>query len=912
MPCVRVVVEVLKAQRAHHGKAFLSNELQHAHSGTASAPFGKRVAGKCYVHVSGLIELDESSRELAARATRIAGLTAGNEFNVVRVRESSAEVALLDYPGFFSDAFPALARSWRVHVPTELVRLRDYSASFNPPILHRKELLLPAIHLAHARYAALTATAESLGLFDEPHRIGFRAQWEDLLRRRGYAVVDHDFVPIGNAEPTSAHIETLEFQQVQRHLTALSRTTLSAPIQSLLRDELLNSNTTFFDYGCGKGDDLRGLEELNIRGSGWDPYHHPDGVRVDADVVNLGFVINVIEAFDERVEALRGAFSLCRRVLTVSAMLEGSGKPGRQFRDGVLTGRNTFQKYFSQAQLQQFIESVLDEEAIPATPGVFYVFRDRFEEQRFLVRRQTSRLRRSRAAIVRVAKPPRARPSVLSPETAHLQIKDISGSSRRSPEPRPKLPRQAAPIAPVDPAKHACALALWNRFLELGRVAEADEVDALNDIEAQFGSFGRAIRYCLKYCDQAALDRSGRERRDEILVTLAVARFSRRRRFHDLDSRLQRDIKAFFGSLANAEREAQALLFSVGDISVLDAACAQAATLGLGNLEAGQSLQLHTSLVERLPAVLRVYIACATALFGDARNVDLVKLHIRSGKVTLMRFDDFVNSSLPAMTERIKVKLKEQDMDVFRYGEEFPKPLLYEKSRFINEEFPHYSEQIAFEEKMAQLALVDLSGYGPPAKLLTDTLTQARWEVSGFELQRTQAIPDLGARCSRFFTFRDLIEVGDTWTRTQLSNAPISAETFNALADLARLALDPLVEYFGKIDLTYGFCSGALGRQIKRGIDPSLDQHASYECNSRGRRICNRGGAAVDFIVKDEDMMEVAKWIAANISFDRLYYYGSSRPIHVSVGPEARREIVEIVEINGRRMPRKWRHSAGE
>jgi hypothetical protein len=45
----------------------------------------------------------------------------------------------------------------------------------------------------------------------------------------------------------------------------------------------------------------------------------------------------------------------------------------------------------------------------------------------------------------------------------------------------------------------------------------------------------------------------------------------------------------------------------------------------------------------------------------------------------------------------------------------------------------------------------------------------------------------------------------------------------------------------------------------------------------------------VDFIVEDEDMLEVARcgvrpalrWV-----FDRLYFYGADRPIHVSYGPE--------------------------
>jgi DNA phosphorothioation-associated putative methyltransferase len=838
---------------------------------------GKYVADRCYVHESGIGGLDASSQELISAATRIARLTAGDHFNVVRVRQSCAEVALLHYPEFFSDAFPALARSWRILIPGELVRFRDYSSSLNPPILHRKELLLPPTHPSYETFSALTAASELLGMFDDPQRIGFRGQWQDLLRRRGYAVSGHNLLPIGNYEPTSDDAEPLEFQQIQRHLTALSRTSLSAPIQSLLRDELLTSKTSFFDYGCGKGDDLRGLGELSIVGTGWDPYHRPAGVRVDADVVNLGFVVNVIEDFDERIGALLGAFALCRRVLAVSAMLEGAGKPGRAFRDGILTGRNTFQKYFTQAQLQQFIETVLEEEAIPAAPGVFYVFRDPSEEQEFLLRRQRSHTRRSRALLPRPA----------------------DSASHRLPPPPPAVN--------VDPEMRAHSLELWNRCMELGRAPEADEVQAFDAIVNKFGSFAKALKYCLKNNDGDALSRSAQGRREEILVTLAVAWFSKRRRFQDFDRRLQRDIKALFGSLASAEREAQKLLFSVGDPVALKTGCEEAAALGLGHLESGQSLQLHTSLVERLPPVLRVYVACATALFGDVRHIDLVKLHINSGKVTLMRFDDFINQPLPSMTERIKVKLKEQDLDIFRYGEEFPRPFLYEKSRFINEEFPNYPEQVGFEAALNQLSVVDVSGYGPPAEEFRKALTQARWEVKGFDLERSRSIPNIDAPCSQFFKFRDLIEAGETWRRTQVENIPDSPDSFNALADLARLVLDPVVEYFGKIEITHGFCSAKLARHIKRGIDPKLDQHSAYELNTRGNRVCDRGGAAVDFLVVDEDMREVAEWIAAHLPFDRLYYYGTARPLHVSFGPETRGELIEIEDVNGRRMPRRRR-----
>jgi hypothetical protein len=73
-------------------------------------------------------------------------------------------------------------------------------------------------------------------------------------------------------------------------------------------------------------------------------------------------------------------------VLVVSTMISETVETGRcaQFNDGVLTKRNTFQKYFEQQELQQFIEDALETTAVPVALGVFYVFREPSEQQDFL------------------------------------------------------------------------------------------------------------------------------------------------------------------------------------------------------------------------------------------------------------------------------------------------------------------------------------------------------------------------------------------------------------------------------------------------------------------------------------------------------------------------------------------------
>ncbi len=43
---------------------------------------------------------------------------------------------------------------------------------------------------------------------------------------------------------------------IQRHKTAIRRGDLSRPVKCLLRDGLLGKDATFFDYGCGRGEDV--------------------------------------------------------------------------------------------------------------------------------------------------------------------------------------------------------------------------------------------------------------------------------------------------------------------------------------------------------------------------------------------------------------------------------------------------------------------------------------------------------------------------------------------------------------------------------------------------------------------------------------------------------------------------------
>ena len=181
---------------------------------------------------------------------------------------------------------------------------------------------------------------------------------------------------------------------IPRHRTAIKRRDLSLPVKCAIRDGLVSPSSTLFDYGCGRGRDIELLKSQGYHVSGWDPAFFPDEDRHEADIVNIGYVINVIEDASERAATLRKAWDLCRRLLVVSAqvLVQGRGQAQVEFGDGILTGRGTFQKFFGQVELKSYIESELDAEAMPAGIGIFYVFKDETAGQQFLASRYRRRV----------------------------------------------------------------------------------------------------------------------------------------------------------------------------------------------------------------------------------------------------------------------------------------------------------------------------------------------------------------------------------------------------------------------------------------------------------------------------------------------------------------------------------------
>lgn len=432
--------------------------------------------------------------------------------------------------------------------------------------------------------------------------------------------------------------------KIARHKTAIRRPSFSLPVKCLLRDGLLGSSSVLFDYGCGHGQDLKLLRDMEIECDGWDPAFRPEARKRPADVVNLGYVINVVEDQHERAVALRSAWELCQTLLVVAARVEfaAPAKEHAVYADGVLTSRNTFQKYYNQNELRGYLETELCSDAIPAAPGVFYVFKDESAKQQFIATRYHRRI-----AV------PRTRISELLFE----QNQDV-----------------------LQP--------LMQALTQLGRLPGPEEFPESATLIERFGSLKRAFALIRRVTDEQPWEEIAQRRSEDLLVYLALSRFQRRPKLSQVPAAIQRDIKAFLGSYQTACTRADVLLFRAGDPAAIDAACQRA--------EVGQlvdnALIVHRSSLDYLPPILRIYEGCARALVGDIDEVNVIKLHRFSGKISYTAYADFETDPHPALRLRVKVTLPTLSIDLFDYSDEEDPPILCRKEQLLHEEHELYSK----------------------------------------------------------------------------------------------------------------------------------------------------------------------------------------------------------------------------
>lgn len=426
-----------------------------------------------------------------------------------------------------------------------------------------------------------------------------------------------------------------------RARTAMKRHSCSRPIAAALSDGLIHAETTVFDYGCGHGTDLRFLEKQGIPASGWDPHFQPFAPQTAAHVVNIGYVLNVIESPTERAATLKRAWSLAEKLLIVAVRIDRSLNDAEEFGDGLLTARGTFQKLFTQSELREYIEKVLGQRAQVVTLGVVYVFKDQEWEARYIATRALARRLEYRTELVE--------------------------SFARS-----QLARRL--------------VALSN---QLGRLPNAQEFQSWEKLIERFGSVQRIQRLVLRQIDPTAWEGPRSERREDVLTFLATLRLSNvpYPKLTALPMSIQTDLKSHFRNYAEAQEESIGFLYSLGTPGAVKAACK---TSKVGKL-LPEDLYVHRSAEDELPGLLRLMRHAGMQLIGEVKY-DVLKLSLHGRSLSFLTYKDFDTDPHPALQTSVRVYLPKADYQIRDYSKSANPPILHRKETFVTPTYPYYGQ----------------------------------------------------------------------------------------------------------------------------------------------------------------------------------------------------------------------------
>ncbi|MCC7074556.1 MAG: DNA phosphorothioation-associated putative methyltransferase [Deltaproteobacteria bacterium] len=468
----------------------------------------------------------------------------------------------------------------------------------------------------------------------------------------------------------------------------MKRMRMSRPTAQALSESVLRKGDTFFDYGCGHGVDVALLRAEGFAATGWDPHFAPAEKKVDADVVNLGFVLNVIERAVERQHALRDAFALARRVLVVAVRVEKNLLAGEDFEDGVLTKHGGFQKFFTQSEFREYVEAILGVKPELAGIGVAYVFKSEEARHAYLSARLLGRRLEFRTELL-----------------------DLF-------------------------AKDALAQELLAKCRARARVLRRAEFEGFAALAERFGSEDRVRRLAARLLDPDALAALREERKAALLTYLVTSRL--RGLAYPKASMLANDVLAdlrtAWGTYERAKAAAEEFMFLVGQSDAVNIACQASA---VGKL-LPEDLYVHRSAVAQLPALLQVVVEMGRLVVGP-QEAEIVKIARDGRSLSFLWYPQFDEVAHPTLDKSLRVHLPRADFQFRDFSASTNPPLLHRKEAFVSEDYAHrgrFLRLTAAEERAGLLG----SAPGFQTEWLA-LLASKELQIAGHTLRRSKGAP---------------------------------------------------------------------------------------------------------------------------------------------------------------------------
>jgi DNA phosphorothioation-associated putative methyltransferase len=482
---------------------------------------------------------------------------------------------------------------------------------------------------------------------------------------------------------------------IQRHRTAIRRLGHSRPVALAQAQGLIAPEFSFFDYGCGFGEDIQLLRDSGVQAEGWDPHYRPLTPLSAADCVNLGYVLNVIEDVQEREQTLWAAFNLARRALVVSVRVDQSLNSGTEFSDGLVTNSGSFQTIYTQSEFRQYLEAILGRKPYMASLGIAFVFKDQSVESAHLAQLSITPLKHERA-------------DLFSQFAADPDGQELVVTTRK-----------------------------------LGRPPLPSEFDRYPALLLRFGSRPRVDRLVLGLLNPQTLEEARDAKRNDILTYFAMLQLRgvRPPPIRLLPPETQADIKLLWPSYKSAMHEGQQFLFQLGKPELIREACLSTPV----GKRLPSDFYVHRSTEESLPALLRVLIFAARQIVGEV-DYNIIKLTMDGRKISFLKYKDFDEEAHPELLHSVRVHLPSASYAIRDYSSSENPPILHRKESFVDPLYQNYSafsELTRQEEDLGLLSRVDIGFKSEWLRLLSER----RLHIIGHEVcegSGTQQNPEAG------------------------------------------------------------------------------------------------------------------------------------------------------------------------
>lgn len=565
-----------------------------------------------------------------------------------------------------SEAWPEIHRSYEYRDSTRSIRVKNFRAGSGLG-LHNQASILPKWHQFAEAAKTLEASARESKLLTNSLRETLQPSnwWKKRFQDFNFNP-NENWIPNDLSEAKYCNLDCpgcllshLADQQAFRHRTALKRSDLSKPVKLALRDRIITQKTSVLDYGCGHGEDAELLASQGITVQGWDPVFSPLPLPQKADVVNLGYVLNVVENPIEREETLKKSWGLARKALVVSSLVredKDSKSEDVAFGDGVLTTKGTFQKIFKQKELREYVERVTGTKAFSAEGATFYVFKSKALQTRY--EKERSRDFWSPLPLTR-----------FKVEVNNDLLKKLA-----------------------------------EKVEELGRFPIVDEFHYMKHIRRSLKTDKQISKRIKRFLHSVKVKKAAQKRKEAVLILLASQRLTEegRARLRELSAETREDIKVFFSSYSNACQEANALLFDIGDANKVESAIRESP---MGKLMPN-SLYVHHSAEQFLPLLLRIIVAVGKAYAGEIHPVTVYKIRRDGSAVSFSECEDFDLVDHPIVKQVTKVDFLKRKVEIRQFADSDNPPILHRKDAMVHSTHSHYQEFKKLTQEEESLGLL--------------------------------------------------------------------------------------------------------------------------------------------------------------------------------------------------------------